>query len=676
MPPALRRFRQPSLTFRLHLITLVGLVAVLVVAAASNYARIRDLEEDRIAMLRSVAEAASGIVARYAAEEQAGRLPRAEAQRLAAEAVRGIRYGGEEYVWINDMQPRVVMHPFRPDLEGRDVAGLRDPTGFALFPAFVEAVRREGAGIVGYMWPRPGAAQAAAAPVEKLSWVQGFEPWGWVIGTGVYVDDLRAAQRAAIWTAVAEVAAAAALLFGLVAVLARGIIRPLAAATEATRRIAAGELDLAVPGTERGDECGVLARALEALRAESRRARALEEAATADRMKRDRRQAALDRHTQDFGASISGVMGTLGNSAGAMRKAADEMARTVEATRGSATATAAGAEESARNLSSVAAATEQLTASISEITRQIATAASMAREADGQARATDGTVRGLSDAAAQIGEVVSLISGIARQTNLLALNATIEAARAGEAGKGFAVVASEVKQLAVQTAKATEEIGVQINAMQAVTGQAVGAVREVSERIAQVSEVASAIAAAVEQQGAATREIAGSVQVVTRQNDGAATMMRGVQEAVGGAEANARTVLVTADEVTRVAGALREEVDQFLAAMRGEEGDRRRYERVPGNGLQVRVRAPGRPEASFEVADISRGGLALLRAPDLAPGTEVLLELPGVRHPLGARVARLERDRLALAFRQDPATLALVDQVLVALPAAPQAAAA
>jgi methyl-accepting chemotaxis protein len=228
----------------------------------------------------------------------------------------------------------------------------------------------------------------------------------------------------------------------------------------------------------------------------------------------------------------------------------------------------------------VAAATEELTASVGDITRQVSQAAAAAQDVVGRARTTDATVRGLSEAAGQIGEVVRLIADIAGQTNLLALNATIEAARAGEAGKGFAVVASEVKQLAAQTAKATEQIGAQVTAIQGATEDAVGAVRDVGEAIARMSEVASAIAAAVEQQGTATREIAASVQIVAHQNYGATRSMREVATVAEAAGDSSRAVLSAAGEVAEIATTLRQEVDRFLAAMRDGDGDA-----APGGGI-------------------------------------------------------------------------------------------
>jgi methyl-accepting chemotaxis protein len=656
-------FRQLSIAVRLHLITASAVIALLALAVLAAMKLSHDLESDRVALLRSVVESAGAIAGRYEAEARAGRLAPEEAQRLALDAIRGIRYRGQEYVWVNDMAGRMVMHPFRPDLDGKDVLDMRDPTGYRLFAGMIDVVRRQGGGTVGYMWARPGAGQAAAEQVEKTSFVQGFAPWGWLLGTGVYMDDLRAQQREVFWQALAVAGAAGLVMALLATLLARSITRPLAAATHATAALAGGDLATPVPGQERGDELGVLARALEGFRADGLEKRRLEAQAAAERAARDRRQAAMDRHTQDFGTSISGVMGSLARSANTMRGAADDMAAAVERTRTGSAATAAGAEDSARNLTSVAAATEELTASVSEIARQAGRAAQTAREAVARAEATDGKVRSLSQAAGQIGQVVKLIADIAGQTNLLALNATIEAARAGEAGKGFAVVASEVKQLASQTAKATQDIGTQIGAIQAATEESVDAVRDVSAAVSEMHEVAAAIAAAVEEQGAATREIAASVQTVAQATGHATVAMREVASAAEGAGGASRSVLGVAAEIGSVAATLREEVDGFLASMRHDGSDARAYERIPGNGaLATLLRDGGR--TGLRIRDISRGGIALEGNFTLDVGAEVRLDLPGANHAVAARIVRCADQVIGLSFKQDGESLAQVDEVL------------
>lgn len=389
-----------------------------------------------------------------------------------------------------------------------------------------------------------------------------------------HADSVMRAERWSLALSLMLLGVALAVAGWAVVQVIRRVARPLAGLATATGQLAGGNLDVAVPEVHRADEVGAVARALETLRDGSRRARELEAAAASERLARDRRQAAMAHHTEEFGTSVTGLMSSLTATGAAMRRAADEMAEAMRHTRDGAAVTTSGAEESARNLASVAAAVEELTASVREISRQVTEAASLAQDADGRARATDATVRGLTEAASQIGEVVNLITGIAGQTNLLALNATIEAARAGEAGKGFAVVASEVKQLAAQTARATEQIGIQIAAIQAATGEAAGAVRGVGDAIARVNEVAATIAAAVEQQGAATREIAVSVQTVSRHAETSSNAMRKVMEVVDGADATVRSVLTTAGEVAELSGTLHGQVDQFLTAVRETEEGR------------------------------------------------------------------------------------------------------
>jgi methyl-accepting chemotaxis protein len=389
---------------------------------------------------------------------------------------------------------------------------------------------------------------------------------------------------------------------------------------------------------------------------------------TAERAAKERRQIAIDQHTQDFGTSISGVMASLVTSAGGMGQAADAMSQAASAVHEQASGTAAGAGQSSQELITVAAAVGEMTASIDEIARQVSAAAEVAREAVHQAETGQASIRGLADATARIGDVVGLISSIAGQTNLLALNATIEAARAGDAGKGFAVVAGEVKALAAQTAKATAEISSQITAIQSATGNAIAVVETIGTVIGRMEQVSSAIAAAVVEQSVTTREIAKSVQAVTIAVEGAANAM---DEVVGNADQAgqvSQSVQAGADDIAQQASKLRIEVDQFLHAVRTDTGDRRQYERLDGNGMMVKLQVHGRPAAQVVLGDISRGGTALGYRGELPAGTEVEVSLPGDPAPLHGRVVRtMPNGMLAIVFRPDGTTLGRVDRIMAAL---------
>jgi methyl-accepting chemotaxis protein len=370
------------------------------------------------------------------------------------------------------------------------------------------------------------------------------------------------------------VLAAAALVMGvgLAFLIGRSIVRPLTGMTDALGKLAAGDHSTAVPALDNRDEIGDMARAVEVLKQHAITGARLAREQEAEQAAKERRQATRERHVREFGDTISGVMTSLGGSADGMRRAADAMAQAATAVHAEAHGTSSGAAKSSQDLTAVAAAVEQLNASVGEISRQLAEATDVAHQAVQRADSSHATMQGLSEATARIGDVVHLINNIAGQTNLLALNATIEAARAGEAGKGFAVVAGEVKALAAQTAKATAEIGTQIETVRASTGDAVTAMAEIGAIIGKINEVSAAIAAAVEQQSATTREIAASVQEVSGATAATAQAMEHVVAVAEDAGAASRDVLTGATDIGQQTETLRTQVDQFLTTMRDEEG--------------------------------------------------------------------------------------------------------
>ena len=316
--------------------------------------------------------------------------------------------------------------------------------------------------------------------------------------------------------------------------------------------------------------------------------------------------------TQAFGASVSGVMAALARSTETMRGAAGAMSTASAGAHRQATGTAERAGQSSHDLTSIAVATEQLTTSVEEIARQVASAAQVARTASDRAAVNHAMMQGLSDAASRIGEAIRLINDIAAQTNLLALNATIEAARAGEAGRGFGVVAGEVKALARQTAHATAAIDAQIAAVRGAADKAVLAMTEIGGVIGKMDSVTTAISAAVEQQSVTTRQIASNVQAVSTATQQAAHAMTDVVEAADEAGRVSRTVLDGVADIGREANAMRSEIDQFLVAVSDDTGERRRSERLSGNGAMVVLRIAGQAERTAPLRDISRNGACVM----------------------------------------------------------------
>jgi methyl-accepting chemotaxis protein len=357
---------------------------------------------------------------------------------------------------------------------------------------------------------------------------------------------------------------------GLALFIARaGIVSPVVAITRAMERLSGGDKTTEVPGRDRKDEIGTMAAALEVFKAnllEADRLRAEQEAAKA-RAEAERRRGMLEL-ADNFERSVGGIVNTVSAMTTQLQSTAQAMSSTAEQTSRQSAAVAGASEETTQNVQTVASATEELSASIGEITSQVAESTRIVGEAVAQANGTNARVRGLAEAAQKIGDVVRLINDIAGQTNLLALNATIEAARAGEAGKGFAVVASEVKTLATQTAKATDEIANQVRAIQEATASSAQAIGDITGTINRVSEIATTIASAVEEQGAATQEISRNVQQAAQGTQEVSSNIAGVTEAARHTGAAASEMLAAAAELGKSGAALKSQVEGFLRTVR------------------------------------------------------------------------------------------------------------
>jgi methyl-accepting chemotaxis protein len=512
-----------------------------------------------------IVETATALVEYYIEQANSGLMMEDDAKTAAKAALQALRYGENEYFWINDMASRVVMHPIKPELNGKDLSGLKDGNGKAIFVAFVEEVAKNKAGFVDYLWPKPGHE----APVPKISYVKGVDAWGWVIGSGIYVDDIDTAFRAELLSQGIRISIIVILVVLVSYVVGKGMVGAMTNITGTMHKLADGDTSAMPEGTGRKDEIGEMARSVMVFRDNALAMQSLR-----DEQEQGRRQAEVDRRetlarlADELEAGVSAAAQAVNAAASQMRSTAGVMTRTADQTSAETAMVAAAVEQTTSNVETVAAAAEELNASIGEISRQVAQSTTIAHDAVEAAERTDSVVRGLSEAASRIGQVVGLINTIAAQTNLLALNATIEAARAGEAGKGFAVVANEVKHLANQTAKATDEITSQIGAIQGTTSQVVDAIGEIGRTIAQMSDIAQSIAASVEEQGAATNEIARSVGEAAHGAQEVGNHIGAVAEAANETGSAAREVQTAADSLADDANELTGGLSRFLDEVR------------------------------------------------------------------------------------------------------------
>ncbi|MDR6848620.1 cache domain-containing protein [Sphingomonas sp. BE137] len=604
---------------RLHLLTLAALCAMTLGLGVALLRLGGVMLHDEAMQTRATLETAYGVVEQYQAQEADGRLTREQAQAGALSTLRRMRYSGKEYFWVNDLLPRMIMHPVKPELEGKDLRQTTDPDGRFPFVEFVKAAERNPDGdFVAYRWPKPGSE----APQPKISFVKKFASWGWVIGTGAYQTD----AWAAIWGEASLLVGLALLgilaMAGLGWLLARSITQPLNALTARMGALQAGDTASDIPGLARSDELGDMARALGTFRDVAVAKAAADHAKAAEDIAQHAVVDTLSRHLKamsdgDLTAQIheefpNNYQELKQNYNGAVGDLRELMASVTDACHGIRTGSneiALAADDLARRSEGNAASLEKASASLSQMEGVLVqTARSAGQTVDQTEQAVSNVVAGRNtaehavsamsrvlDGAKGIDSVIEGLDKIAFQTRVLAMNAAVEAGRAGDAGRGFAVVADLVSALAMRSEEEAKRARGQLTATQEDIGTAVGAVQDVdgalsniSGSVEQVLSLVSRMAAENRTQATTIKEIVGAVNEVDRATQQNAAMVeqtsaaaRNLASEVDGLNRNASRFKTGNDEGQRVIAKVRDH--------RGYSGGNpeRRSKGMPSGGFQT-----------------------------------------------------------------------------------------
>jgi methyl-accepting chemotaxis protein len=523
----MKNLRISSKLLALVAICLATIVAVTAVFITMNK---RVMLEDRKLKTRHLVEAAHSVLRVYHGFYRDGLLDEAEARQQALQVLEGMRYEGENYFWVNDMQPKMIMHPYVKKLEGQDLSTYQDPNGTKLFVEMVDVVRATGEGFVNYVWQKK-ADSTQLSP--KVSYVKGFQPWGWIVGSGIYIDDVNAAISSKTTNSALAILLVLALLGVLAFGIARSITKPLAQAVAVAGDLALGDVSMKIE-TEGENETGQLLDAMRKVVAAQQEVvgAALQVAegnltvAVRPRSDRDELMKALARMSE----RLQQIVGEVQGSVSQVTSGSQSMNATAEIMSQGASVQAAAAEEAASSV-------EQMTANIRQTADNAMQAEKLAIQTADDAGEGGRAVRETVAAMKEIADKINIVEEIARQTNLLALNAAIEAARAGEHGKGFAVVAAEVRKLAERSQQAAAEINTLSTSSVDVAEQAGKLLEVIVPNIQRTAELVQEISASSKEQDAGAGQINKSIQqldAVIQQNASALEEMAATAEELSG----------------------------------------------------------------------------------------------------------------------------------------------
>ncbi len=505
------------------------LIAIFTVSLLTLYGQYRDnLYEGRQRELTIAIETAWSVVDHYTELEKSGQLSREEAQTQAMAAVKKLRYGNDGYFWINDTVPKMIMHPIKPALDGKDLSAIKDPTGKYLFVEFTNKATKDGAGFVDYYWPKPGSEE----PVAKISYVKFVPAWNWVIGSGLYIDDLNAVVNQIFWTVMALLLTAILISGGLVFFLARMVSRPMHRAVEMIEEMERGHLGTRL-NMNQYDEVGRMASAMD------RFADSLQNELVGSLQKLANGDLTFDIPPHDEHDEIRGslkqlevqlndVMGQIQSAGVQIAAGSVHVSDSSQSLSQGATESASSLEEISSSLTVLTSQTRQNAANANQVNHLSTDAQSAVDTGNLQMHKMIGAMDEINLAGQSISKIIKVIDEIAFQTNLLALNAAVEAARAGQHGKGFAVVAEEVRNLAARSAKAAQETTelIEGSVLKTANGTVIAkdtaeSLQKISEQVTKVSDLAEEIASSSDEQANGIEQInlgIEQIDTVTQQN--------------------------------------------------------------------------------------------------------------------------------------------------------------